>query len=99
MNPHFRYLYGVPFLVFVMTAFADIVDDTLRLRYSFDAAPSADVIIDSSPNGSHPGTNRNALWIASDLGRTGVMDFNALIPDRITVPAIPAYNSPQGTIS
>src|SRR5262249_12875108 len=34
-----------------------------------------------------------------ELGRSGVMDFTAPNPNRITVPAIPALNSSTGTIS
>jgi hypothetical protein len=100
MNPRlfFALLFSVVTLTRSVSA-ADIINDTLRLRYSFDAAPVSDVIVDSSPNGSHPGTNRNAVWVASDLGRNGVMDFSAKIPDRITVPAITEYNSLEGTIS
>ena len=36
---------------------------------------------------------------ATELGRSGVMDFKAPNPNRITIPAIPALNSSTGTIS
>jgi len=69
------------------------------LRFNFDAAPVNNVIVDSSTSGSHPGTNFGAVWSANELGRNGVMDFRAPIPNRIVVPAIPALNSSKGTIS
>src|SRR5688572_19342886 len=78
---------------------ADVIDASLRLRYNFDAAPAANVIVDSSPSATHPGQNQNAVWVATEGNRSGVMDFSALGQDRITVPAIPALNSPQGTIA
>src|SRR5882762_3127479 len=78
---------------------ADVIDASLRLRFNFDAAPVNNVIVDSSPSATHPGTNFSAVWRASENGRNGVMDFKAPIPNRITVPAIPALNSTQGTIS
>ena len=78
---------------------ADVIDASLKMRFSFDAAPANNVILDTSPAGGHPGTNTGAIWNASELGRSGVMDFTAPIPNRITVPAIPALNSSTGTIS
>ena len=77
---------------------ADVIDASLRLRFNFDSTPANNVIVDSSPSGTHPGTNMGAIWTASENGRNGVMDFKA-IPNRITVPAIPALNSSKGTIS
>src|SRR6266702_6794889 len=77
---------------------ADVIDATLRLRFNFDAAPVNNVIVDSSPSATHPGTNFGAIWAASENGRDGVMDFKAPVPNRITVPAIPALNSSTGTI-
>jgi len=78
---------------------ADVIDASLRLRFNFDSAPANNVIVDSSPSGTHPGTNIGAIWTASENGRNGVMDFKAPIRNRITVPAIPALNSSKGTIS
>ncbi len=78
---------------------ADVIDASLRMRFNFDAAPVSNVIVDSSPSATHPGTNFLAVWSASENGRTGVMDFKAPIPNRITIPAIPALNSSTGTIS
>lgn len=77
---------------------ADVIDASLRMRFSFDSAPANDVIVDSSPSATHPGTNFGAVWSSSELGRTGVMDFKAPIPNRITVPASLALNSSTGTI-
>src|SRR6267154_6683984 len=79
--------------------FADVLDSSLKLRFNFDAAPTNNVIVDSSPSGTHPGTNFFATWTASENGRSVVMDFKAPVPDRIVVPAIPALNSSTGTIS
>src|SRR6266496_2512763 len=79
--------------------FAQDVTNGLRMRFSFDTAPVSNVIVDSSPAAAHPGTNFGATWSASEGGRSGVMDFKAPIPNRITVPAIPALNSSAGTIS
>jgi concanavalin A-like lectin/glucanase superfamily protein/Ig-like domain-containing protein len=78
---------------------ADVIDASLRMRFNFDSAPVSNVIVDSSPSGTHPGTNFSAIWSSSELGRSGVMDFKAPILNRITVPAIPALNSSTGTIS
>jgi hypothetical protein len=78
---------------------ADVIDDSLRMRFNFGAAPVSNVIVDTSPSATHPGTNFAATWIATDLGRSGVMDFKAPNPNHITIPAIPALNSSTGTIS
>ena len=77
---------------------ADVIDASLRMRFNFDAAPVNNVIVDSSPSATHPGTNFLAVWSASESSRSGVMDFKAPILNRITVPAIPALNSSTGTI-
>jgi hypothetical protein len=78
---------------------ADVIDASLRMRFNFDSAPVSNVIVDTSPSATHPGTNFGATWSALELGRSGVMDFKAPIPNRITVPPIPALNSSTGTIS
>src|SRR5437762_694469 len=78
---------------------ADVIDASLRLRLNFDSAPVNNVIVDSSPSGTHFGTNFGAVWTASENGRNGVMDFKAPVANRITVPALPALNSGTGTIS
>jgi hypothetical protein len=78
---------------------ADVIDSSLRMRFNFDAAPVSNVIVDTSPSATHPGTNFDATWSATELGRSGVMDFKAPNPNRITIPAIPALNSSTGTIS
>src|SRR5438045_6538708 len=78
---------------------ADVIDSSLRLRFNFDAAPVNNVIVDSSPSATHPGTNFLAVWSASESSRSGVMDFKAPNPNRINVPAIPSLNSSTGTIS
>ncbi len=77
---------------------ADVIDASLRMRFNFDAAPVNNVIVDSSPSATHPGTNFLAVWNTSENNRTGVMDFKAPIVNRIIVPPIPALNSSTGTI-
>lgn len=89
----------LPVLARFTDAYAQDVTNGLRMRFNFDAAPVSNVIVDSSPAAAHPGTNFGATWSASEGGRSGVMDFKAPIPYRITVPAIPALNSSTGTIS
>src|SRR5438270_5423549 len=82
----------------IVTRAADVIDASLRMRFNFDAAPVNNTIVDSSPDGTHPGTNFMATWRSNENGRSGVMDFSAYTPNRITVPAIPALNSSTGTI-
>jgi hypothetical protein len=74
-------------------------DATLLMQFNFDAAPVGNVIVDSSPSATHPGTNLGAIWNSSEGGRNGVMDFTAPNLNRITIPAIAALNSSTGTIS
>src|SRR5437867_291039 len=86
-------------LVFVSPVHADVLDNSLIVRLNFDAAPMGDVIVDTSPAGGHPGTNNLATWVATEAGRQGVMKFDGLVPNQITVAAAPARNSPVGTIA
>ena len=86
-------------LVFVSPVHADVLDNSLIVRLNFDAAPMGDVIVDTSPAGGHPGTNNLATWVATEAGRQGVMKFDGLVPNQITVDAAPALNSPVGTIA
>jgi hypothetical protein len=78
---------------------ADVIDNSLIVRFNFDAAPTNDVIVDTSPAGGHPGTNSLATWVASEAGRQGVMNFDGTVPNQITVAAAPALNSAVGTIA
>jgi len=96
-SPFLRLLFFMLFSFSPLFA-ADVIDASLRMRFNFDSAPVNNVIVDSSPSGTHPGANFSAIWSSSELGRSGVMDFKAPILDRITVPAIPAINSSTGTI-
>ena len=101
----FRAMAAAGVLVFSLTwpsikpAYAADVTNGLKLQFKFDSAPVNNLIVDTSPAGTHPGTNYFATWQAIENGRTGVVDFIAPIPNSITVPAIPALNSTQGTIS
>src|SRR5437868_485231 len=66
---------------------ADVIDDSLKVRFNFDAAPVNDVIVDTSPAAGHPGANNLANWVASEDGRTGVMHFDPAAPSQIVLPA------------
>src|SRR6185369_13536306 len=73
-------------LLFAVSAFnamhaADVIDDSLRLRFNFDAAPVNDVIVDTSPSATHPGSVFGAVWNSNEMGRNGVTDFKAPIPN------------------
>ena len=69
------------------------------VHFAFDAAPQADVIVDSSPGANHNGVNLGATWVASQDGRSGVMGFDANVPSQVTVAAAPDLNSMRGTIA
>jgi hypothetical protein len=69
------------------------------VHFAFDAAPQADVIVDSSPGTNHNGVNVGATWVASQDGRTGVMSFDPTVPSQITLAAAPDLNSMRGTIA
>ena len=77
----------------------DVIDNSLVLRFDFDAAPAADVVVDKSPAGGHPGTNFSATWAASEEGRNGVMNFDGAIPNQITVAPASDLNSMVGAIT
>lgn len=86
-------------LVFAPLLNGDVLDSSLIVRFNFDAAPTNDVIVDTSPAGGHPGTNNLAVWAASEAGRLGVMNFDGTVPNEITLAAAPALNSTLGTIA
>ena len=86
-------------LVLALPVHADVIDSSLIVRFNFDAAPTNDVIVDTSPAGGHPGTNNLATWAASEAGRQGVMNFDGTVPNQITLAAAPALNSTVGTIA
>ena len=101
---------GVATLLALLTAggavMGDVIDDSLIVRYDFDAAPVGEVIIDSSPGGSdHPGANFDASWVdlAFDplgVGRGGLMAFDSEVGSQITVPGHDDFDLPErGTIS
>jgi Concanavalin A-like lectin/glucanases superfamily len=69
------------------------------VHFAFDAAPQADVIVDSSPGTNHNGMNVGATWVASQDGRTGVMSFDPTVPSQITLAGVPDLNSMRGTIA
>src|SRR6185369_9313200 len=91
---HYRLLLWCTLLAFAFqnSRGADVIDGSLRLRLNFDAAPVNNVVADSSPSAAHPGVNSNAVWVASESGRNGVMRFKAPVDNRISVSAIPAFN-------
>lgn len=86
-------------LAFVPWTDADVIDSSLKARLNFDAAPAADVVVDTSPAGGHPGTNSLATWVSGEAGRNGVMRFDPTSPSQITVSASPDFNSPVGSIT
>ncbi|HKS37468.1 MAG TPA: hypothetical protein VJW76_09785 [Verrucomicrobiae bacterium] len=86
-------------LAFVPRTGADVIDSSLKVRLNFDAAPVADVVLDTSPASGHPGTNSLATWAASEAGRNGVMRFDPTSPSQITVSASPDFNSSAGSIT
>jgi hypothetical protein len=82
------------------------------LRFNFDSAPVANVVIDSKPVGTpHNGTAAAGTpWVSSSIdnsptpiSRNGVTQFvvplNSQPTNQITVPANADFNSAQGTIA
>src|SRR4051794_31510610 len=76
-------LFAISILIALVSARADVIDNSLKVRFNFDAAPVDDVIVDSSPGGGHPGTNSFANWVDSEDGRSGVMSFDPNAPSQI----------------
>ena len=76
------------------------------VRFSFDAAPVGDVVVDSNPSGTiHNGVNSGAAWVVSDtdaapvpVTRPGVMQFAAGDADQVRLAANTDFNSTKGTI-
>ena len=70
------------------------------LIYNFDAAPAGDVIVDTTTNAvKHNGVNVGATWVASDGGHTGVMSFDGLVQNQITIAPAPEFDLVRGTIA
>lgn len=86
-------------LGFCPLARADVIDASLIVRFNFDLAPVNDVIVDTSPAGGHPGTNNLATWAATEAGRQGIMFFDGVVQNQITLAAASALNSTTGTIA
>ncbi len=80
-------------------AWGDVLDASLIVRFNFDAAPVNDVIVDTSPAGGHPGTNNLATWVTTEDSRQGIMFFDGVLQNQITLAAAPALNSQTGTIA
>ena len=84
-----------------------VVSTSLVVRFSFDAAPVANVIVDSKPSGAlRNGVSSGAAWVPASadsspvpIARSGVMQFSAAGGSKITLAANPDFNSSQGTIS
>ena len=97
---HFRVQLSYPGTTNVVSAEATLtVLPEFVVHYSFDAAPVADVIVDSSPGTNHDGVNVGATWVASQDGRTGVMSFDPTVPGQITIAGTADINSMRGTIA
>jgi len=68
------------------------------LRISMTAA--SDIVVNAAPAGAPVnGQNFGATWLASDAGRSGVMQFDATNGNQIVVRGYPQLNSTVGTIS
>src|SRR2546423_15508442 len=89
---------AIAFAMSISAVRADVIDDSLKVRFNFDAAPVSDVIVDSSPAGGHPGTNNLANWAATEDGRGGVIRFDPNAPSRIVLSPATDLNSEVGTI-
>lgn len=84
-----------------------VAQDSLVLRYSFDAAPVNNAIVDSKPFGNpNPGLNKGADWLASygvssagGVSRSGVMRFVATNSDQIVISTNSSFDSTSGTIA
>jgi hypothetical protein len=83
----------------------------MTVRLNFDAPPAGTVIADTKPigaaiHGANGAGAAGATWLASSadnapvpLTRAGVMQFNSVENDQITLPGNAAFNTQQGTIS
>ena len=79
---------------------------SMVVRLNFDAAPAANVIVDSKPSGTlHNGVNLGTSWLASStdvapvpVTRAGVMQFDASVGHQITLAPQADFNSGRGTI-
>ncbi len=80
--------------------------DAMTLRFNFDAPPSANVIVDSKPSGTpRNGVNAGATWVASStdasptpVTRDGLMQFDAILGNQVTLAASAEFNTNRGTI-
>ena len=77
-----------------------VVVPDLVLRFGFAAAPTNNVIVDSSGAGNNgTNVNGNATWVASDAGRTNIMSFDGTLPSEIIVPTNQDFQAIRGTIA
>jgi hypothetical protein len=100
-NATFRVQLSYPGATNVTSAEATLtVIPEMVLIYSFDAAPVSDVIVDSTTNAlKHNGVNGGATWVATQDGRSGVMSFDGLTGNQITIASAPELSSMRGTIA
>jgi hypothetical protein len=87
------------FSPFGLVQAADVIDASLKVRFNFDAAPVDEVVADTSPAAAHAGANNQAIWVASEGTRSGVMQFDPNLPSQITIAPAADLNSSVGTIS
>src|SRR5262245_34975097 len=87
------------FILSVCLASADVIDSSLKMRLNFDAVPVGDVVVDTSPAGSHPGTNNLASWVATEASRSGIMFFDGVSLNQIAVASASDFDSQVGTIA
>src|SRR5690349_2909795 len=78
---------------------ADVIDSSLILRLNFDTDPVGGVVNDTSPAGGHPGSNVSATWVATEDGRSGVMNFDGTVPGELSVEPAADLNSSTGAIT
>ena len=74
---------------------------TAGLPLKLAVSPSSQVIVDSKPSGTpFDGLNQGTTWVASDTGRTGVMQFNPSLTtdNEIMLFGYPGLANTNGTI-
>jgi hypothetical protein len=88
-----------------------LATSSMMVRLNFDAAPAGTVIADTKPigapiNGANGAGVAGATWLASStdqaavpVSRAGVMQFNSVENDQITLPANAVFNAARGSIS
>jgi hypothetical protein len=95
----------IVFLYFLSCIFSQTCSTSLPsplARYDFDAAPIANVVVDSTL--SHNGTSQNATWLSASTDskgnvRLGVMQFSASGNQQIALPTSSSFQMSVGVLS